>query len=79
MGKKGVKWNLVPRVKIEMTSSYHKQPIEFSPYFPVGPYTSTQIEDPSKQIQVAYKLEDRVEQFAQMGSGWVLKSECTEK
>ena len=72
--KKGLKWNLIFHVKMEMHSSHHKQPIEFSPYFHASPYTSTQIEDLTRQIQVAYeRLEDRVDQFTHMRSGWTLK------
>ena len=72
--KEGVKWNLILRVKMELHSSHHKQPIEFSPYFHTDPYTSTQAGDLRKQIQVAYeRLEDRVDQFTQMGSGWTLR------
>ena len=72
--EKEVKWNLILRVKMEMHSSHHKQPIEFSPYFHTEPYTSPQAGDLRKQIQVDYeRLEDRVDQLTQMGSGWTLR------
>ena len=53
--KKGIKWNLVLKTKMEMPSKYEKNPVEFSPYFHAGPYTSTDTEGLSKQLQVAYE------------------------
>ena len=72
--KKGIKWNLILHCQMEMPDQYSDQPKKYSPYFQVGPYTSTRGEDLSNQIRVAWeRLEDRVDTFSQMGSGWTLK------
>ena len=56
-----------------MPSKYQDHPVEYTPYFHAGPYTSTNVEGLSKQLQVAYeRLEDGVDRFTQMGSGWTL-------
>ena len=56
-----------------MPSKYRENPAEYTPYFHAGPYTSTNTEGLSKQLQIAYeRLEDGVDRFTQMGSGWTI-------
>ena len=58
---------------MEMPSKDQGERVEFSPYFHVGPYTSTHPQGLRKQLQVAYEgLEDHKDRFTQMGSGWTL-------
>lgn len=72
--KKGVKCNLVLCCKMTIPSKYQDKPLEFSPYFRLGPYTSTYPEELEKQLHIAYEmLEDQADRISSLGSGWVLE------